>query len=124
MSEIMITEYTRCLCCAGSGKIIGGGFVMKGCEECGGKGKIPEIKDDIDILIAKESQSYNQAKARIKALDKNMTEDEAEKLLDDELAKLNAEKLPLDEKPITVTACSNSELDRPIVNKRGRPKKC
>jgi len=84
----------RCPLCIGTGKMLGGGMIYKSCKTCDGVGK---IKD----LMSKDGDAYKSAKKRIKALDENMTDEVAEKLLDEELGKLN---------------------EKPIQKKRGRKK--
>ena len=84
----------RCATCYGSGKVMGGGMMMQDCEECNGAGKINVVEEDIEELnkIAKNTESYKSAKEKIKLVDKNLSDDEAEKILDVEFKKTNLEK--------------------------------
>lgn len=79
----------RCIHCQGSGKIMGGGMMLQDCDECYGSGKVEIVDEanDIDYLVSKQSDAYKAAKSKIKALDENMSDAEAEKLLDDGLSK-------------------------------------
>lgn len=70
----------RCTVCTGSGKIMGGGMMLQDCDECDGLGKITDLK-----LAEKE------AITKIKACDPNLTEKDAQKVLDEELTKLDNE---------------------------------
>lgn len=72
----------RCMPCAGSGKIMGGGMLIQDCVSCDGLGKLE--KD----LKTREAESYSKAIKEIKALYKNMTDDEAKKIFDEEFEKL------------------------------------
>jgi RecJ-like exonuclease len=69
----------NCKSCQGSGRIRGGGMIEEDCKNCQGTGK--DLK----------AESYDNAKNKIKELDKNMSDDEAKKLLDEELQKLDEE---------------------------------
>lgn len=84
----------RCTFCGGSGKIMGGGMMMQDCDECYGTGKVEIIDEDkeLDYLVSKQSESYQNAKSKIKALDDNISDQEAEKILDEELAKPSKKK--------------------------------
>lgn len=55
-----MTETKRCICCHGSGKIEGGGFQKKECDECKGIGRIPIIDDEIALLAAKQKLEATQ----------------------------------------------------------------
>ena len=76
-------ELKKCRACAGSGKIMGGGMMIKDCHECNGIGKISEIKPEPDIKTIKQTESYRQAKSRLMEKSPDLTNEEAEKLLDD-----------------------------------------
>lgn len=93
----------RCSRCVGSGTVMGGGMMMSECYDCDGTGKIKEEK--ITEVMSKESEEYKKAKERIKSLDENMTEDQAEKLLDEEL-----------DKQENVTVFPQKKRGRPKVN--------
>ena len=77
----------RCSICVGSGTVMGGGMMMEDCRNCDGSGKVYEIESK--ELMNKESEEYKKAKDKIKSLDENMSDGEAEKLLDEELEKQN-----------------------------------
>jgi RecJ-like exonuclease len=79
----MITE--RCKTCTGYGEIMGGGMMMKKCHECSGTGKIILPDDDIEYLIAKESESYKEIKKKISDAHNDLSESEIEIILDQEL---------------------------------------
>lgn len=82
----------RCLACNGGGTVMGGGKIMKSCEECDGKGRIEAVEDDIEFLLKKNSDHYIKAKKDIKKLDENMSEEEAEKILDNEIINLSPKR--------------------------------
>lgn len=73
----------RCIPCGGSGKVMGGGMLISDCEHCDGEGKVI----DDNALFAKDTEHYKKAKSDIKAIDKAMTDEEAEKILDEEIEK-------------------------------------
>jgi hypothetical protein len=83
----------RCNTCVGSGRVMGGGMMMWNCEICDGSGKVILPDDPIDHIMRKESEAYQNAKAKIKGLDDKLTDTDAEKLLDAELANLSDEKV-------------------------------
>lgn len=68
----------RCTVCTGSGKVMGGGMMLQECEECDGTGKISELK------IAEK-----EAIEKIKACDDKITDQDAQKVLEEELTKLD-----------------------------------
>lgn len=79
----------KCRTCSGSGKVMGGGMMQWDCEVCDGYGKI-EVQDeqkDIDYLLEKTSERYQNAKKEIKGLGKEISDEKAEELLDAELSK-------------------------------------
>lgn len=82
----------RCASCYGSGKIMGGGMIMKSCDQCNGHGKIEVADDDIDYLLKKGTDHYKQAKDRIKQSDSSLTDEDAEQMLDEELSKQDKPK--------------------------------
>jgi len=79
------TKLTRCWACYGSGKIEAGGFVKKDCTHCNGSGNIATIEADIEVLLAKTTDRYQDAKKKIKNLSKGITNEEAERILDNAL---------------------------------------
>lgn len=40
-------EEKRCLTCAGSGKIMGGGLIIRDCHACEGIGKLYKFKEEL-----------------------------------------------------------------------------
>ena len=76
---------TRCNVCNGSGKVMGGGMMMRKCYECSGTGRVVIPEDDIEYLIAKESDSYKEIKKKISDTHKDLSEGEIETILDQEL---------------------------------------
>jgi hypothetical protein len=78
----------RCLSCAGSGKVMGGGMIYKDCMECNASGK----RTTLDVVMNKESEEYKISLEKIKSLDDKLTNDDAKKLLDDELQRIEKEE--------------------------------
>lgn len=74
-------ESRRCSTCNGSGQIMGGGMMYHDCDECNGRGKIKKPIDEISYLQVKESEAYQNAIDEIKSIDKSLTHEEADKLL-------------------------------------------
>ena len=87
-----MTESKRCLGCYGSGKVRGLGNMDQECEQCEGKGKIYEIKDEIEELNIRHTASYNNAIEEIKSQIPYISHDAAQKIFDDELRKVNKPK--------------------------------
>ena len=81
----------RCIPCGGSGQVMGGGMMLTDCDDCDGYGKIV-IKEEPNYL-AKETESYQKAKDEVKKLDENLSDQEAEKILDEEIEKQKIVKL-------------------------------
>lgn len=79
----------RCLICAGSAKVMGGGMIIKDCIECNGTGKRIEPEE---FKIEKESVHYKEAVQKIKSLDENITDEQAEKIFNDALIKIDEPK--------------------------------
>jgi hypothetical protein len=75
---------------------MGGGMLIKDCHNCNGKG----YNEDEPTGIDKNSTHYKEAIRNIKALDNKIDDKQAEKIFDDEYAKLDTKEV-----------------------KRGRPKK-
>lgn len=96
-------DLERCDVCVGSGKVMGGGMIFHSCDKCLGVGKLAQ---SVDIVMSKDSDGYRRAKDKIKSLDDTMSDEQAEKLLDDELGIKN-------EKP---------QNKKPKSKKRGRKK--
>ena len=78
---------TRCLPCAGSGRVMGGGMMMADCDICDGVGKVKVVEDEIDFLTMKQTEGYQNAKKRLQAKNENLSDNEAEKLLDEAFEK-------------------------------------
>lgn len=79
----------RCKTCVGSGKVMGGGMMQQECDDCDGRGKI-FIDEPKEFKIDKESNHYKKAIKRIKALNKDLSDREAEEIFDKELKEINA----------------------------------
>ena len=82
-----------CQCCAGSGKIMGGGMIMRDCDECSGAGSIIEADDDIEYLQLKATDSYKDAIQKIKKVDPELSTEDAEEIFKKELVSLRDEKI-------------------------------
>lgn len=74
----------RCIPCGGSGKAMGGGMILADCDHCDGHGKIDVPPDEIEYLLAKNTEHYNKAKDEIKELG-NLSDKEAETILDENI---------------------------------------
>lgn len=72
----------RCQPCTGSGRVMGGGMIIKDCLECSGKGYIIVPDNELDFLAAKQTESFIAAKNRLMKKQKGLTEEEADKLLE------------------------------------------
>ncbi len=70
----------RCKACVGSGKVMGGGMMMNECDVCDGSGKIYD-----------HEASRMQSIKKIQALHDGMSFEEATKLFEEEMQKLNTE---------------------------------
>ncbi len=88
----------RCNTCVGSGRVMGGGMMMQDCEECDGLGKIFIPDDPIDYLEQKNSEAYQNSKKEIKKMAPDLTDENVEKILDEEFAKLNPQVVPINKK--------------------------
>ena len=75
-----------CIPCAGSGKVMGGGMMIKDCDQCDGRGKVTYVDDEIDFLAQKQSLNYEDAKQRL-ADKANITEEQAAEYLHAEFVK-------------------------------------
>lgn len=81
-------ELKKCLSCYGQGKMMGGGMMQVDCDTCDGRGKVEKpIEDDIDYLLSKESEHYKNAKEKIKSISETISDEQAEKILDEEIEK-------------------------------------
>jgi hypothetical protein len=75
----------RCPDCC-NGQVRGGGCISTtNCETCEGTGFLVEI--DEDKYLNKDSEHYQEAREKIKSLDDTMSDEDAEKYLDDEINK-------------------------------------
>jgi hypothetical protein len=66
---------------------MGGGMVMADCDYCDGTGKVSGIDDEIDFLTMKQTEGYQNAKKRLQSKNENLSDEEAEKLLDEAFEK-------------------------------------
>jgi DnaJ-class molecular chaperone len=81
---------TRCLRCAGAGNYLGTGMTPIDCAECSGRGTIAK-EAQVSVLNIKESNGYKSARNRLMDSNPVLTEDEADKLLEEAFEK---EKTP------------------------------
>jgi hypothetical protein len=88
-------ETKRCIPCAGSGKLMGGGMMINDCDHCRGSGKITQPNDEIDYLQLKTTESYKKAIDSIKSSDDKITHEKAEEMFKEEFDKIGAEKTPI-----------------------------
>lgn len=89
----------RCTPCGGSGRVMGGGMMMTDCDYCDGVGKVAIVdEDEIDTLLAKETDHYKEAIKGIKAIDVNITDEQADKMFKEELTKIKAKEKKKKEK--------------------------
>jgi septal ring factor EnvC (AmiA/AmiB activator) len=79
---------TRCKACNGSGKVMGGGMMMAECDDCEGAGRIAIVKDDMNELNVRTTESYKKAIEEIRAMSSSITEEQAKKMFDQELEKI------------------------------------
>jgi len=70
----------RCISCNGSGQIMGGGMIFHDCEKCEGVGKV--------YRIDKESKEYKDTIKDIKNINKEMSDEEAEKLFENGISNI------------------------------------
>jgi DnaJ-class molecular chaperone len=84
-----MSNHKKCLGCHGSGKVLGLGNMPSECELCEGSGKIYEIKDEIEELNIRHTQSYNNAIEEIKTQIPDISHEKAQQIFDDELRKVN-----------------------------------
>lgn len=78
-----------CHLCGGSGKVMGMGMMSQDCDNCDGSGKVFEHDDEIGYLTdtMKKTEGYQNAKERLMAKDENLSDEDAEKLLDEAFEK-------------------------------------
>lgn len=86
-----MSENKRCHICGGSGQVMGGGMIFNNCEECGGKGKIIFIEDEIEELNIRNTESYQNAIKEIKAIDSSIDDEKAKEIFEKEYSKLSKE---------------------------------
>lgn len=87
MIKGIIMERIRCSTCAGSGQVMGGGMMMWDCDSCDGAGKIIK-QEPRKFKMSKTDKSYKKAVKEIQDLDPSLTKEEAQKIMDDELARV------------------------------------
>lgn len=80
---------TRCIPCAGSGKLMGSGFMQVNCNHCNGKGKIDEPENEIDYLHLKTTEGYKKAIDKIMATNDKITQEQATKIFEKEFNKID-----------------------------------
>lgn len=81
----------RCISCSGGGKVMGMGMIMQDCEACDGAGKIFVPDDELDFLAMKQTESYQKAKDKLKAVDNTIDDKKAEELLDKSMKEAQVE---------------------------------
>ena len=81
----------RCNTCVGSGKVMGGGMMQQDCDECDGRGKL-FVDEPKKTVIDKNSKHYKEAIRNIKALNKDITNEEAEDIFEEEMTKLDSKE--------------------------------
>lgn len=121
-TQEMSKEY--CPQCQGAGTLMGSGFVSQTCPVCNGdKYKLtpPKDQDEINYLLTKSNEHYQNAKANIKGLSDDITDDEAERLLDSALRGDNSTEN--NENPYIVSENRKVLIDQQTPKKRGRPRK-
>jgi RecJ-like exonuclease len=82
-------EKIKCAECQGSGKYTKGGSIYHNCELCDGKGRVYPLEPRKEFKIDKESSHYKKAIKRIKALNKEISDQKAEEIFDKELNAIN-----------------------------------
>jgi hypothetical protein len=83
-----MAKRTRCTVCNGSGKVMGGGMMPAECDECEGLGRVAIVQDDIEELNVRMTESYKKAIDEIRAMNSSITEEQAKKMFDQELEKI------------------------------------
>lgn len=74
----------RCKPCNGSGKVMGGGMLLSDCDSCDGVGKTYPLAEHKEIKLDKENKHYKKAINKIKDLHENISDEEAEKIFEEE----------------------------------------
>lgn len=74
----------RCKTCGGSGKVMGGGMMFHDCITCDGEGKLNH-KDYLEDV--KKSKKYVEAINEIKSLSPQITDDEANEMMEKQINK-------------------------------------
>lgn len=92
-----------CKKCKGKGKTMGGGYMIKNCPWCGGKGHTYEAQESNHIKMCNNVVIINESKKKSKDVD--LTE-----LKEDDIKSKLAEM-------------SDEDLNKVVKKKRGRPKK-
>lgn len=86
-----MSERKRCKDCNGSGKVLGGGMMQTECDTCEGRGRIEVIKDEIEELNKRSEERIKRAITEIKASYSKISDEEAKKIFDEELEKIEKE---------------------------------
>ena len=80
-------EYKRCAPCGGSGSMLGMGMMKRECLDCDGSGKIRFVSDEVAYLGMKQTEAYQNAKKRLQKNQPDLSDAEAESLLDEAFEK-------------------------------------
>jgi hypothetical protein len=80
-----------CNLCAGSGKVMGNGCIIIECDQCDGYGKYHEKEEVKHQEFDRENAHYKEAITRIKELNTDLSEEEAEDIFNEALDNLNQE---------------------------------
>lgn len=68
---------------------MGGGMMSQECDDCDGHGRMHVSEDEINFLEVKQTEAYEKAKKRLIKKQPSLSDEDAEKLLDEELEKEN-----------------------------------
>lgn len=85
-------ETKFCQPCSGSGKLLGGGMIIVDCNHCEGRGRTEEENDELEYLHLKTTDSYKSAIDKIKSVNDNVSDEEAEEIFKKELYNLRDDK--------------------------------
>lgn len=85
--------YKTCSNCSGGGKVMGMGMIQADCPACDGDGRIVD-----EVRSIKETKGYQSAKQRLQDSHPELSEEEAEEMLDDAFEKETSKKKKKDEK--------------------------
>jgi DnaJ-class molecular chaperone len=81
----------KCDECDGNRRYTTGGHIYHDCEKCNGTGKVWQDEPK-EFKIDKDSHHYKKAIRKIKALNKNISDKDAQEMFDKELDNLKDEK--------------------------------